>query len=90
MSEIDPRRTGIAGDGALIEQAGRALYGENWHTGLARDLEVSGGAIRNWHYERNKVPPGVWRNIAELVAERRDELAGMAQQVSARMKNDDE
>lgn len=60
-------------DQQLLFAVGLALYGARWHTDIARDLDVSERAVRNW---RNgaPIPAGVWQDIAGLIRARRAEM----------------
>jgi hypothetical protein len=53
---------------ALFQQIGEALYGEEWRTPLARDLGVSYLNVRRWAAGDKVIPPGVVRELRELLA----------------------
>ncbi|OOF85184.1 hypothetical protein BKG88_08620 [Rodentibacter ratti] len=47
---------------------GEALYGNQWQTNLARDLNLSDARrIRQWMAGERKIPIGVWSDIVELL-----------------------
>jgi hypothetical protein len=55
----------------LMEQAGKALYGDRWQTDLARNLGLTDGRrIRQWLSGDRPVPPGVWKDLGKLLASR--------------------
>lgn len=59
----------------LLEQVGRALYGDRWQAPLARALGSSSDrALRRWLAGEQPVPVGVWRDLARLCDARSTEL----------------
>jgi hypothetical protein len=61
-------------DPELLEMSGRALFGTDWHRGLARALSVNDSSVRNWMHGRNAVPPGIWDDLAALLTERQGKI----------------
>lgn len=59
---------------SLLREAGEALYGARWQSGLARDLNVSDRTVRRWAAGDFDIPENVWTELAHLVRERRKVL----------------
>ncbi len=57
----------------LLEVVGKALYGQQWQTDLARDLDCSDRTVRGWAAGAN-IPDERWRRIAVLCHERSEAL----------------
>ena len=56
----------------IFIKVGKALYGGRWQTDLARDLGLSDGRrIRQWLSDERPIPAGVWRELGQLLAERK-------------------
>jgi hypothetical protein len=56
---------------AELSEAGQALYGERWQTGLARDLGIADARrVRQWMTGDRPIPAGVWADIARLLRQR--------------------
>lgn len=66
-------------DAELIENAGRALYGEQWKRDLSRALQVSERTVSYWAAGRNNIKPGVWNDVRALL----DEQAARCGETSA-------
>jgi len=62
-------------DPDMLETAGRALFGADWHRGLARALQVNDSSVRNWMHSRNAIPDGIWDEVATLLRVRQSEVA---------------
>lgn len=63
----------------LLEQVGRALYGEAWQAPLARALGSSTDrALRRWLAGDQPVPAGVWNDLFALVGDRHAQLADIS------------
>lgn len=60
---------------ALLRRCGEALYGSRWQHDLSRALGVSARAVRRWTSGEDRPRPGVWRDLAALLAERLAALA---------------
>jgi Zn-dependent peptidase ImmA (M78 family) len=58
----------------IIEQAGRALYGEEWLAKLAHELDVSSRALRRMSTEQQPVPSGVYVELMTSVLNRNSDL----------------
>jgi hypothetical protein len=51
-----------------LAAVGKILYGEQWQTNIARDLNLSDARrIRQWMTGDRKIPAGVWSDIAGLL-----------------------
>jgi hypothetical protein len=70
-------------DTELLETAGRALFGADWHRGLARALSVNDSSVRNWMHGRNAVPPGIWDDLSRLLEDRAREIVDVLALVDA-------
>lgn len=55
---------------ALLTRAGKLLYGQQWQSALARDLDVSDRTVRRWVCGATPVPVGVYVDLQRLVLER--------------------
>jgi hypothetical protein len=54
----------------LLTEIGQALYGDRWQTSLANDLRVADRTKRRWVSGASPIPPGIWAEIDEILAER--------------------
>jgi len=70
-------------DRGLLAAIGEALYGERWKTELANDLKIDDRSLRRW-IQTSEIPPGVWRELAELLEARRADIDGLLPQVRER------
>jgi hypothetical protein len=66
----------------LFRATGEALFGEKWKSELGRRLGVHERQIRRWAYGEYDPPPGVWAELAAMIAERRQTLAELARPVT--------
>lgn len=71
---------------AMLVASGRALYGERWHTPLARDLGTTYRTVRNWMDGRHSPPADLDQRLHQLLVERRKQLSD----VLARIDYNDE
>jgi transcriptional regulator with XRE-family HTH domain len=62
----------------MIEEAGRLLYGRDYHRQLAAALGVARRVVQRWESGRDAVPHGVWGQLAGLVSARERECALLA------------
>ncbi len=65
----------------LLEQTGRALYGDEWLARLEDDLDVSRRTMGRWLSGRDEVPAGVWRELFDLVRTQADPLNAVLPQL---------
>lgn len=54
----------------LLRQAGEALYGERWQTGLALDLDVNDRTMRRWATGESAIPERIAMQLRELLEKR--------------------
>lgn len=54
--------------------AGRALYGERWHTPIARDLGTTYRTVRNWLDGRHPTPADLEQRLMNLLVARQIEI----------------
>ena len=66
----------------LLQDAGESLYGALWQSELARALGVADRTVRRWVAGDTAIPPGVWREIRDLLAKR----AKAAEKLVARLE----
>jgi len=59
------------GDRTRLVAIGEALFGPRWQADISRELNVSDRSVRN-RIAENKVPDGVWRDLIDLLANRRE------------------
>ena len=58
----------------LITRAGKALYGEQWQSELARALGVDARTVRRWAVDEATPRPGVYVDLLREATERLDDL----------------
>ncbi|NJR77511.1 hypothetical protein [Sphingomonas corticis] len=68
----------------VLVAAGRALYGDRWHTSVARDLGTTYRTIRNWLDGRHPTPIDLEDRLRRLLAERRLELDAVLGRIDIR------
>jgi hypothetical protein len=66
----------------VIEEIGRALWGERWQAEMARALKVHRDTVQDWAKERYQYRPEVIEQLRELLQERRVELARLEAQLA--------
>lgn len=67
----------------LLVEAGEALYGPQWQSALARDLDVSDRTVRRWVAGTTELPVGVYVDLLRLVTERAALLDALAKRLQA-------
>lgn len=67
----------------LLIECGRALYGQQWQSALARDLGVSGRTMRRWAAGGHPVPAGLRAELVKLLKERGVMLDALAGRLSS-------
>ena len=65
--------------GSELAQAGKLLYGDQWHQNLARSLNVDSRRIPQWEVERRPIPSGVRQEIIDLLKENAEKELALAQ-----------
>ena len=74
-------------DAEQLTAAGLALFGEHWINPLATALGVQERTMRReWLSGRARVPEGVWRDLATIVAAKHDALELVAQALAERLE----
>lgn len=66
----------------LLRDAGEALYGAQWQSAIARDIDVTDRTVRRWLAGADDLPPGVAMDLWRLCVER----AAALDAVAARLK----
>lgn len=61
----------------LLREAGEALYGTQWRSDLARDLNVADRTIRRWASGEWEVPPKALTELRALLKARGLALAAV-------------
>ena len=74
----------------MIAEAGRALYGERYHTQLAAALAVSPRVVRRWEAGTMPVPAGVWRDLYSLLSSRHRLLRRLVSDAMGHMEDQHE
>lgn len=62
----------------VLEQVGRALYGEQWQTPLARALEMSDRSLRYMANGERGIHAGIAKDLLAIVMHRGAELGKVA------------
>lgn len=75
-------------DHAYLRLVGEALYGEQWQSSLARDLEVSFRTMTRWAHNKHPIPPNVWIELAVICKQRVTALTLHFRDLKKRVKND--
>lgn len=66
----------------LLVECGEALYGPQWQSAMARDLDVSDRTVRRWAAGTHEVPAGAWVDLLRLTQER----AALLDSLAARLR----
>lgn len=69
---------------ALI-RAGRAMFGDNWQTPIARELGVSDRSVRYWTKGEHAIPAGVVGDLVKILRARGRKMDALADEL-ARLK----
>ena len=67
----------------LLVECGEALYGPQWQSSLARDLDVSYRTVRRWVSGATDIPIGVYTDLLRLTQERAETLDALADRLRA-------
>jgi len=67
----------------LLRRIGAALYGEHWHSELARDLGVPRRTVQRWEAGDAPIPLTLRRDLARLVAMRQDVLGKLYRELTS-------
>ncbi|HEX9472484.1 MAG TPA: helix-turn-helix transcriptional regulator [Bradyrhizobium sp.] len=68
----------------LLEIAGLALFGPQWQSELARQLDVNDRTLRRWFAGTVEPSPGVWQDIRKLLERKQVACAKALEKVRAR------
>lgn len=66
--------------------AGRALYGERWHTPVARDLGTTYRTVRNWLDGRHPTPSNLEQRLQRLLVARGIEIEDVLDRIGTDVK----
>ena len=67
----------------LLVEAGEALYGPQWQSALARDLDVSARTVRRWAAGSHQPPDGIYAELLRLVSHRAQTLGAVSERLRA-------
>ena len=70
----------------LLDEVGRALYGPQWQSEMARELGVAIRTVQRWAVGNYPPPPGVAFDLGDLLRKRRGDLAILAKKLPRRPK----
>lgn len=62
----------------ILVECGEAMYGPQWQSALARDLDVSDRTMRRWIAGTTDVPAGLYVDLLRLTQERAAVLDSLA------------
>ena len=65
----------------LLVEVGEALYGSQWQSALARDLQVSDRTVRRWVAGVYPMPSGVYVDLLRLAQERAAALDALTERL---------
>lgn len=66
----------------LLRECGEALYGPQWQSALARDLQVADRTVRRWAAGDFGMPPGLGEELIELLLSRAEAIAEMQERLA--------
>lgn len=69
----------------LIRRVGHALYGDQWQEPLARDLDISGRAVRYWFKRPSGAPEGILIKLLVILKQRAQTVSNVIADVEARV-----
>ena len=67
----------------ILQEVGRALYGDIWQSELARDLGCNDRTVRKWNAGDAPIPEYLRGEVAEICRRRGDRLIEIAGQLGA-------
>jgi hypothetical protein len=67
----------------ILQEVGRALYGDTWQSELARDLGCNDRTVRRWNAGDAPIPEYLRGEVAEICRRRGDRLIEIAGQLGA-------
>jgi hypothetical protein len=71
------RRSNARKTANILQEVGRALYGDIWQSELARDLGCSDRTVRKWNAGDAPIPEYLRGEVAEICRRRGDRLIEM-------------
>ena len=77
------RRSNARKTGNILQEVGRALYGDIWQSELARDLGCNDRTVRKWNAGDAPIPEYLRGEVAEICRRRGDRLIEIAGQLGA-------
>lgn len=69
-----------------LRAVGEALYGRQWQSDIARDLDVSDRTVRRWIAGADPLPAGVVAELRRLCEARRRALAELIERLDSGTK----
>lgn len=66
----------------LFRRTAYALFGTDNSARMADYLTVEKSTVRKWASGASRVPPGVWRELAKLAAERETALSSLGRELA--------
>ena len=67
----------------ILQEVGRALYGDIWQSELARDLGCNDRTVRKWNAGDAPIPEYLRKEVAKICRRRGNRLIEMAEQLGA-------
>ena len=77
------RRSNARKTANILQEVGRALYGDIWQSELARDLGCNDRTVRKWNAGDAPIPEYLRGEVAEICRRRGDRLIEIAGQLGA-------
>ena len=68
----------------LFRATGEALYGPEWQSELARQLDVNLTTLRRWATGKFAIPAGIWADLGPLIEAKQAEMEKLRPIVSGR------
>ncbi|MCQ4160822.1 helix-turn-helix domain-containing protein [Roseomonas sp. GC11] len=69
MDEMDEGENSDDGNASRLTEVGRALYGRDWQSPLAADLDVTPRLVRMWIHGDRRIPDRVMSALPDLLSE---------------------
>lgn len=70
----------------VLARVGRALYGDQWQTPLARDLNMNERSVRYMAAGDRGISPGIVRDLVTIIEARGAELGALAKDLKRALK----
>ena len=65
----------------MLRRIGEALYGAQWQSDLARDLDINGRVLRYWLAGERTAPSDTLDRLQQLIAARFDRLSALSDEL---------